>query len=282
MGFLKTVGKIGSGIIKGLGAATGLIGPAVQHAYDKKRDERQFEHSREMSEYAYEKDMEMWKMANEYNAPTQQMARLKEAGLNPAMIYGSGGAKTVAATTPKYQAPRPDYRYSAPINPLAILGAFQNTERHNAEMDIIRSTAQIKKNEATSSGIYHYNRAMKMSGQANQEFMRSVFMTADDDLATRIAEGKASTWEREQFRRIQQTEKRNTLLDKQIQWYLLNNLGGTAVSAARLLTGGFSRMLKVAKGARGIPKLRQFKPKGYSDRDWSQFKRLDTSTGEIF
>lgn len=32
----------------------------------------------------------MWRMQNEYNHPRAQMQRLSEAGLNPALIYGSG------------------------------------------------------------------------------------------------------------------------------------------------------------------------------------------------
>lgn len=31
-----------------------------------------------------------WNMMNEYNSPAQQMARLKEAGLNPMLVYGHG------------------------------------------------------------------------------------------------------------------------------------------------------------------------------------------------
>lgn len=37
-------------------------------------------------------DLQMWKMQNEYNKPINVMARLKEAGLNPALMYGSGSA----------------------------------------------------------------------------------------------------------------------------------------------------------------------------------------------
>lgn len=34
--------------------------------------------------------LEDWNMQNKYNAPAQQMQRLKEAGLNPNMVYGKG------------------------------------------------------------------------------------------------------------------------------------------------------------------------------------------------
>lgn len=34
--------------------------------------------------------MQAWNMMNDYNHPVQQMQRLKEAGLNPLLVYGSG------------------------------------------------------------------------------------------------------------------------------------------------------------------------------------------------
>lgn len=39
---------------------------------------------------------EMFDKTNEYNHPVQQMARLKEAGLNPALMYGKSGGTGVA------------------------------------------------------------------------------------------------------------------------------------------------------------------------------------------
>jgi hypothetical protein len=54
-----------------------------------------------------------WARANHYNSPAQQMQRLKEAGLNPHLIYGHGSAASNAAPIrgtsgmqPKTEAPR--------------------------------------------------------------------------------------------------------------------------------------------------------------------------------
>lgn len=35
---------------------------------------------------------EMWNKTNEYNSPKNQVSRMKEAGLNPALMYGSGSS----------------------------------------------------------------------------------------------------------------------------------------------------------------------------------------------
>ena len=44
----------------------------------------------QLAEYQYEKNLEMWNRQNEYNLPSAQRQRLLDAGLNPALMYGSG------------------------------------------------------------------------------------------------------------------------------------------------------------------------------------------------
>lgn len=41
--------------------------------------------------------LEAWNRQNEYNSPTAQMARLREAGLNPNLVYGKGADNTAMA-----------------------------------------------------------------------------------------------------------------------------------------------------------------------------------------
>jgi len=64
--------------------------------------------NKKMAQYQYTKDLEMWQKANEYNSPTAQMARLKQAGINPNMVFGGGAVSgnTVQSSMPHYQAPR--------------------------------------------------------------------------------------------------------------------------------------------------------------------------------
>lgn len=50
--------------------------------------------SREMYDRQRQDAIYDWNMQNEYNRPDNQMARLKEAGLNPNLVYGNGGSST--------------------------------------------------------------------------------------------------------------------------------------------------------------------------------------------
>ena len=45
--------------------------------------------AKKRQQLADENNIKFWKMQNAYNDPSQQMSRLKKAGLNPARIYGS-------------------------------------------------------------------------------------------------------------------------------------------------------------------------------------------------
>jgi hypothetical protein len=53
--------------------------------------------ARRRQQLADDNNIKFWNMQNEYNDPSQQMARLKKAGLNPALIYGSGATNTGVA-----------------------------------------------------------------------------------------------------------------------------------------------------------------------------------------
>lgn len=104
---------------------------------------------------------EMWNKANEYNSPAAQMARMKQAGLNANLMYGSispgntqpmkvedpSGKKAIAAAIAKM-----DYQQMAisiarsreELKALKLANQFQETKNEKAIID--RSHAFIKKN----------------------------------------------------------------------------------------------------------------------------------------
>ena len=66
------------------------------------KQDRKF--SERMSNLAWERNLEAWRMQNEYNLPTNQFARqlegLRANGLNPNLVYGNSSAVSGAASTP--------------------------------------------------------------------------------------------------------------------------------------------------------------------------------------
>lgn len=68
-------------------------------ASNTKRQDRKF--SREMSDLAWQRNLEAWNMQNEYNLPANQYARQLEGlmvnGLNPNLVYGNSSSVSGAA-----------------------------------------------------------------------------------------------------------------------------------------------------------------------------------------
>lgn len=46
----------------------------------------------DLAKYQYDRNVDFWKMNNEYNTPASQMERYKAAGLNPNLIYSQGSS----------------------------------------------------------------------------------------------------------------------------------------------------------------------------------------------
>lgn len=93
-----------------------IVGQAVQtmgnYAVSVAANKRQFKNQMKAMEAQQAYNKELWDYQNAYNTPQAQMQRLQSAGLNPRLIYGSGGANTgnagpIASTeVPSEQAPR--------------------------------------------------------------------------------------------------------------------------------------------------------------------------------
>lgn len=80
----------------------------------------------ELAQYQFSKNLEMWNLGNQYNSPQAQMERLKQAGLNPNLVYGHGATGNMATTLPQYQAPKVQYDLPAPVQIPAMIQAYQD------------------------------------------------------------------------------------------------------------------------------------------------------------
>ena len=97
-------------------------------------------------------NMKFWEMQNKYNTPKNQMARLKDAGLNPNLIYGSGSANTGVAGSiaPSKAAP---YNIQNPIPLQAALLQSQinlnnsNANKNNVQADSVGGLLPGRKEE---------------------------------------------------------------------------------------------------------------------------------------
>lgn len=114
-------------------AAATIAAPLVQSLIQNRMN-------RNMSEYAYSKDLAMWEKTNEYNSPKMQMQRYGQAGLNPNLIYQQGNAGNAPASMPKYTPP--DRKIELP-NAMGVLQQFQDFALKSKKLDIMKEQYDI-------------------------------------------------------------------------------------------------------------------------------------------
>lgn len=123
-----------------------LMGNLVNQIFAGRNARQNWKYQKKAADYSYQQDLDMWNRQNAYNTPASQMARLEQAGLNPAMMYGTGQGANVAREMPKYN--NPDVHYEAPIiNPLAIMGAYADLKVKNAQVQNIEAATKGKEIE---------------------------------------------------------------------------------------------------------------------------------------
>lgn len=177
--------------------------------------------------------VDMWRMNNDYNSPSAQMSRLKAAGLNPNLAYGSN----FQATAPLGGTPQP-----SPVTDMSALGNKSNfsnavtsalqaqlveaqinninadTKKKGSETNILDSDAKFR--DAYNQGLLDtQNVQIKLSGSnmelndANISVLRKKVSEIDANIevlqksATKIAAEALSV------------NTNTKLLEKNIQWF---------------------------------------------------------------
>lgn len=75
-----------------------LIGQGLNIWQNERQNRLSREFSREMYNRQFRDNISFWNMQNAYNSPEAQVARLKAAGLNPALMYGGKGGGMAGAS----------------------------------------------------------------------------------------------------------------------------------------------------------------------------------------
>lgn len=132
----------------GGGGGVGTLGIArdlVNYKLTQRLNKQAWENEREMYAQEIADKERFWKMQNSYNDPSQQMNRLRQAGLNPNLVYGKGAdntAQSVASSshrTPQLQG------FQAQADPLGDIAKYQAIKKQQSEIQGIDINNQIAK-----------------------------------------------------------------------------------------------------------------------------------------
>lgn len=174
-----------SGIIAG---GSSLISGIINHFSNKR-----------LSDNAFRQNRQMWNEQNYYNSPLSQVARLREAGLNPALAYGASGGVTGNAEA----APQLDYSgvYSQPLvnsdfavramesMNLASTRALQGSQKDLNEANTISALAEgvLKGSKSKYAEDYALEelRSMRLSNDKVYKECQSLDQTINNLIATR-------------------------------------------------------------------------------------------------
>ena len=128
-------------ISAGVAVGGSLVNGLMQGSQNRKNREFQAKENQKARDY----NTQMWEKNNAYNDPTQQMARLKNAGINPHLAYSQGGvtntssspASSNASSMPEGRAPQLD------VN--AMLNARLVGEQiNNIKADTLKKEAEAR------------------------------------------------------------------------------------------------------------------------------------------
>lgn len=142
--------------------------------------------NKRLANQAYEKELEMWNRANVYNSPVEQMKRLKEAGLNPNLVYGSGAGQSQAVNLPKYQRADANFNFD-PVNIMSVLGGYQDVKLKQAQADNVAEQTETRRlDNIVKSGTLQ-EAIDKVKAETRSSYVKSLLDNLQYNIESQVA-----------------------------------------------------------------------------------------------
>lgn len=130
-----------------IAGGAGLLGSVINAGSQLGTNSSQLSYAREMYDKQRADALADWNMQNQYNSPKEQMARFKEAGLNPNLIYGQMSNSPVVRTSSPQS-----YNPTAPqvdlVRPTGMaLDAYYDTQLKAAQINNLKEQNELLKQD---------------------------------------------------------------------------------------------------------------------------------------
>lgn len=130
-----------------LNAGSNLLDTGLNALFQGGANRKSRQYATEMYERQRRDALADWNMQNEYNSPMSQMARLRDAGLNPNLVYGHGSAQSPAGVPRGVNAD--SWRPTAPtVNTGSALSAYYDIQLKEAQIDNMKATNTVLQQDA--------------------------------------------------------------------------------------------------------------------------------------
>ncbi len=173
-----------------VGLATSLVGGHQQNnnidkqiAAQKEENEKNREYNLMLAKQQNLWNLEQWNRENAYNDPTAQMQRLRNAGLNPDLVYGSGSAANLSAPSPEMTAGEG----SLPVDMSAIgrkrtIGdtIMAAQQFANVQADTEKKKADVEGTEAKTEGQKIENSIRAIDNKYHSKFLNQQLVNLQD------------------------------------------------------------------------------------------------------
>jgi hypothetical protein len=137
--------------VAGIAAGAQLVGTGVNAYAQGKTNKKSREFTREMYFQQLSDNKNNWDIQNAYNHPKEQMNRLSEAGLNPALMYGGSGGGGGSASPISAASPRTSYATPPQIDTGAAANTFQNymtAQNFELQKKVVAAEIALKTNQS--------------------------------------------------------------------------------------------------------------------------------------
>lgn len=153
---------IGAGISAGGSIVNNLIGGSNQAGSDT----RSQNFAREMYDREGKDAYNRWLAENAYNHPLQQMERLRQAGLNPHLVYGKGADTTAASIANPSSKSAPQEAHKPDISGVSdsFMKYFQ-LKNMQAQTDNINAQTAVAHKEALLKSVQTASEAQNLQGR---------------------------------------------------------------------------------------------------------------------
>lgn len=130
-----------------IAAGSALLGQGINAASTGAQNRKSRRFAREMYGRQRADALEDWNLQNEYNSPAAQMARLKAAGLNPNLVYGSGADAQSSGTVRSSGVPGAEFR-APQFHPEDIMSSYYDAKIKQAQYDNLRTQNTVSEQDA--------------------------------------------------------------------------------------------------------------------------------------